>query len=84
MTCGCSVSKNKPTRQIGIPQQRSRSHSSPNALCASAAERAPSISQSATAFELFISAVSPEDGLKYDVRLQVCYIAQPVDRGNAQ
>jgi hypothetical protein len=50
MICGCSVSTNKPTRHIGIPQQRSRSQSSPKVLGVSIAGRAPLTSQSTIVF----------------------------------
>src|SRR5580693_4990194 len=48
--CGCSVCTNKPTRQIGNPHPRRRSHSSLNASGVSDAGRAPATSQSTIAF----------------------------------
>src|SRR5262245_19664232 len=50
MICGCSVSTNKPTSHIGIPQQRRRSQSSPKVLDVSVAGRAPLTSQSTIVF----------------------------------
>ena len=72
MTCGCKVRTNTATRHSGMPQATSRSDNCASTWAGCGAERAPSISQSATSL---ISQVGIEAEL-IDLRT-----LRPLDKG---